>query len=101
MCDLLIKNTKMPETCNKCFFTRHCDVHARQVQKMKESEHEQVFDVFGEMRLDGCPLVEIPKNCAVLNLEDLPVHTQYFRTIIYKDDIVDHFIYRNDKEQTE
>ena len=53
------KYVEMPECCNRCFFSDFCIAHKKQVWKMKESKHEQVFDVFGEMRLDGCPLVEV------------------------------------------
>ena len=56
----LIIKADMPTCCDKCFFNLRCPVYARQVQKIWESKHEQVFDVFGEMRLADCPLVEIP-----------------------------------------
>ena len=56
----LIIKADMPTCCDKCFFNLRCPAYARQVQKIWESKHEQVFDVFGEMRLTDCPLVEIP-----------------------------------------
>lgn len=59
MSDVLIKNTKMPDCCNHCFYVRFCGPHALTVERLRESVHEQIFDVFGEIRLDGCPLVEV------------------------------------------
>lgn len=59
--DVLIKGMEMPKNCDRCFYTRFCSAHARRVQKIMESDADQVFDVFGEMRLGDCPLVELPE----------------------------------------
>ena len=57
----LIIRGKMPETCDKCWNRYSCDAYFRQVERMKQSKNEQVFDVFGEMRLKCCPIIgEIP-----------------------------------------
>ena len=56
----LIIKADIPTCCDRCFFNLRCPAYARQVTKMMESEHEQVFDVFGEMRLADCPISEIP-----------------------------------------
>ena len=59
MADILIKGMKMPKSCDRCFYTRFCPAHARRVQRILESDADQVFDVFSEMRLVDCPLVEV------------------------------------------
>ena len=54
---------KKPETCDKCWNRPSCDAYFQQVERMKQSENEQVFDVFGETRLKSCPIVgELPEN---------------------------------------
>ena len=63
MADILIKNMEMPETCNKCFIDhRKCEAYQRQVERIANSKTEQIFDVFGEMRLKSCPLVSLPEH---------------------------------------
>ena len=60
--DILIKGMEMPSCCDKCFFVKKCSAHAVQLKKMSESEHEQIFDVFGEIRLKGCHLIPVPEH---------------------------------------
>jgi len=51
----LIIDTKMPECCDKCFLVPRCPAHARKVSQLLESKNEnQIFDVFGETRLEDC-----------------------------------------------
>ncbi len=62
MSDLLIENTKLPETCSRCLISPGCIAYMDQVIRTRASGHEQIFDVFGEMRLKDCPLSEIPEH---------------------------------------
>lgn len=57
--DILIKNIEIPSCCDKCFYVKKCSAYEVKLRKMAENEHEQIFDVFGEMRLNDCPLVAL------------------------------------------
>ena len=71
MSDVLIKNMEMPETCNKCFIDhRKCEAHQRQIKRIANSETEQIFDLFGEMRLDGCPLSEVKPHGRLIDADE-------------------------------
>ena len=57
---LIIKGD-MPTCCDRCFYSSRCFVYSQTVQKLLVSNHEQLFDVFGEVRLKDCPILgEIP-----------------------------------------
>lgn len=51
----------LPECCDKCGYKSFCIPYDTQLKKMQESESAQIFDVFGEMRLNDCPLKERSK----------------------------------------
>ncbi len=72
MADIFIKNMEMPETCNKCFIDhRKCEAYQRQVERIANSKTEQIFDVFGEMRLKSCPLVSLPEHGRLGDLDEI------------------------------
>lgn len=52
----------LPECCDKCDYKNSCILYDTQLKKMKESKSEQIFDIFGEMRLNDCPLKERKEN---------------------------------------
>lgn len=69
---ILVKGMEMPETCNKCFFDhRKCEAHQRQVERIANSETEQIFDIFGETRVAGCPLVEVKPHGRLIDADEL------------------------------
>lgn len=74
MADILIKGMEMPKSCDRCLYRGFCSAHARQVQKIMESDADQVFDIFGEMRLKDCPLVEIPPHGDLIDRDALKKH---------------------------
>lgn len=52
--------SEVPECCDKCFCQNRCQSYKDQLVKMQSSDHEQIFDIFGEMRLNGCLFKELP-----------------------------------------
>ena len=103
MSDILIKGIEKPKACFECRFDciqrsedgneHFCFLTKSFIAKHSFSESMKNFV------LGNCPLVEIPENCAVLNLKNLPVHSHYFDVFCYKKDIEDNIIYRNDKRK--
>lgn len=69
MSDLLIKNIEIPFCCDKCFYVKKCFAHEVKLRKLAESEYEQIFDVFGEMRLDDCPLVVLSPHGRLVDVD--------------------------------
>lgn len=49
----------IPDHCSLCKITHLCKPFDIQLEKMKNSEYEQIFDVFGEMRLKNCIFDEL------------------------------------------